>query len=163
MKDSWVLDPSQAVGSAIVGIASMIAGLTLWMSGRYAVAACILICIGVATQILALILASRRVSIRETGVTVRVLGKKICSLAWDEVAEVCMLGRESRLDKFTQSRIHVHKYVYFSKENLNDDSRYVIYQNWPPRGMIYFRYNPEALERLQLYWRNRLTYYNILD
>lgn len=73
-------------------------------------------------------------------VTYRILGKTVLSLRWDELREVGLINK---------------KYIYFSKDEMDNDSRFEMCFHWPPKDKIYFRASRRAQSSVELLWSRK--------
>lgn len=78
------------------------------------------------------------------------------SVKWEDIQEVGVIGTQIflRHPESTGSR-----YIYFSPEVLNDEKRFRLALEWPPKKIIYFQYTKENLQDVQLLWKKSIANY----
>lgn len=80
------------------------------------------------------------IQIDDEKVEKRTLGRIDLSFSWEQIQEAGFLNK---------------KYVYFSKDELNDDARCRMSFSWPPDDKIYFRAGKAVASEIELLWNRR--------
>lgn len=80
---------------------------------------------------------------------------------WEQLREVGVVGTNvfNRRDpkKFGL------RFIYFSPEPLDENRRFRLALEWPPRKMLYVEYEKRRLETVQMFWHEKIAEYNCGD
>ena len=156
MKKDYLADPGKMAVCAATGAGMLVLAYAMLSVDKFLPA---LVFVGIALlYFTAAAWTGARIVWDEKGVSQYILGKKVHSLAWDEVAEVGVAG----LRVFNQGAPQKtgRLYLYFSKEVMTDDMRFQMILRWPPRDKIYLLYQADRLDSLRLYWTGKIETYN---
>ena len=83
------------------------------------------------------------------------------SITWQEIAEVGIVG--VKVFNNNNPKNTGRRYIYFSPEPLDNDSRFRLALEWPPRKMPYLLYSKERIDAIQMLWRRKIETYNAGD
>lgn len=103
------------------------------------------------------------IELTDQSVSMKFLGYPRRSMLWSDIQEVGIIGENVFSRKKRGKRKSGDKFIYFSPERMNRDSRFQMIVNWPPKKCLYIEYTPEALEHVQLIWNRPVKYYNAED
>ncbi len=103
----------------------------------------------------------RIVVIAEKGVSWSVLGFFSNFMSWDEIQEVGVIGL--RIFFKTGDDKVGNRYIYIIPGKLDDQGRFDMILNWPPKKGIYLRYRTERYSAIQYRWDKKIVEYNAGD
>ena len=120
------------------------------------------ICILLALVFLAVTLQnSALLRLDEAGIHRILLGRETGCWKWEDIREYGVMG--TRLFGTEKQKNNGTRYLYFSKDAMNDNQRFQLCLNWPPKKCAYALYTDElmhsAMTRLDL----EPTYYNATE
>jgi len=98
-----------------------------------------------------------RILISKENIEVKPILGKARSYSWEEIKEVGVIG--TKVFPKTSSNKGGRKYIYFSPEELDEDSRFYLAFKWPPK-IPFTSYSKAKLDAVQLIWRKPLAFYN---
>ena len=101
-----------------------------------------------------------RILISNEKIEVRPVLGKAKTYSWEEIKEVGVIG--TKVFPKTSSNKGGRKYIYFSPEELDEDSRFDLAFKWPPK-IPFTSYSKAKLDAVQLIWRKPLANYNAPD
>lgn len=114
--------------------------------------------------ILAALKNGRVIRIDEQGVR-KIFPGKANITSWDTIKEVGIAGT-----KVINGNKHNNKkknfgsvYIYFSKEQMNEEQLFNMCLEWPPKDVLYIRYSLRRAEAVQRYWIQSIKTYNVDD
>lgn len=82
-------------------------------------------------------------------------------LLWADVKEVGVIGEAVfSYTKKGKSKTG-EKFIYVSPIAMNEQSRFQMILNWPPKAGLYMEYTYEVLEHTQVLWKGPVKYYNV--
>lgn len=96
------------------------------------------------------------VELTDTMITRKLLGFVLTSIKREELREVGVVG----LHVFGNKKRTGTRYIYFSKERMDDHERFDMCLKWPPRNKIYMTWNMKRYLETQAYWNSRIEEYN---
>lgn len=99
-----------------------------------------------------------RVHVTNESLEVRLLWNTLQSVSWNEIREVGVCG--TKVLKPAGSKWSGAKYIYFSKEKMDDDDRFDMCLKWPSKDMIYFRFNYKRIKKIVRIWGPDIVLYN---
>ena len=88
----------------------------------------------------------RYVRMDDNGAAMLLFGKVLLSFSWDQIRETGICG--TRVFHAAGSRFTGARYIYLSREEMNEDSRFNMCLKWPPEDKIYVRYNEKLKKQL---------------
>lgn len=100
------------------------------------------------------------VSITSDYIVLKFLGLERYKMKWTDIAEVDVMG----LRLFNQGKDKKKcgsLYLVFSSKHMDDDMRFKLIMNWPPKNEIYLRFTKERLFYIQSYWIEPVQKYNV--
>ena len=104
---------------------------------------------------------AQRIEINETGIVRSGLFTEKKVMRWEEIREIGVTGTKV----FNQN--HKNRtgalYIYVSPVKMNDDERFQMILDWPPKDKIYFIYGPERIQEIQMFYTGRIVTYNTGD
>lgn len=80
------------------------------------------------------------------------------SFGWNEIQEVGVAGTKI-LNAANTNRTGA-KYIYFSPRMMTEEERFNMCLKWPPKDVIYIRYNAERIDRVMKRWKKEVVLYN---
>lgn len=101
-----------------------------------------------------------RILISKDKIEVRPIMGKTRSYRWEDIKEVGVIG--TKVFPKTSSNKGGRKYIYFSPEELDEDSRFDLALKWPPK-IPYTSHSDAKLDAVMLIWRKPVAYYNTPD
>ena len=101
-----------------------------------------------------------RILISVDRIKVRPLFGKSREYLWEDIKEVGVIG--TRIFPKTTAQGSGRKYIYFSPESLNEDTRFNLALGWPPK-IPYTSHSTEKLDAIALIWKKPIAYYNVPD
>ncbi|MBO4716950.1 MAG: hypothetical protein J5599_03560 [Spirochaetales bacterium] len=101
-----------------------------------------------------------RILISKEKIEFRPILGKTRTYSWEEIKEVGVIG--TKVFPKTSSNKGGRKYIYFSPEELDEDSRFDLAFKWPPK-IPFTSYSKAKLDAVQLIWRKPLANYNAPD
>lgn len=101
-----------------------------------------------------------RILISKDKIEVRPIMGKTRSYRWEDIKEVGVIG--TKVFPKTSSNKGGRKYIYFSPEELDEDSRFDLALKWPPK-IPYTSHSDGKLDAVMLIWRKPVAYYNTPD
>ncbi len=101
-----------------------------------------------------------RILISQENIEVRPLLGKTRIYSWHEIKEVGVIG--TKLFPNTSSNKGGRKYIYFSSEELDENSRFKLALKWPPK-IPYTSHSNAKLEAVALIWKKPISIYNAPD
>lgn len=90
----------------------------------------------------------------ETGIQKWFFGICLRTVSWSEVREVGVISTRIFIK---HTRHPGPRYIYFSPEQLDDNRRFRLALEWPPRRMLYFQYTKERMDAVQLLWSGTIA------
>lgn len=91
------------------------------------------------------------------------LGFTLESLSWDQIREVGVVG-VNVFNGTGKKKKPGRRYIYFSPEALDDESRFKLALEWPPgRGTLYCVYTQLHAEAIQFLWQKPFASFNAGD
>ncbi|MDL2233954.1 hypothetical protein LJC63_10325 [Ruminococcaceae bacterium OttesenSCG-928-L11] len=89
----------------------------------------------------------------------RFLGFRIRTLAWRDVKEVGIVGTKV-FNRRNPDKTGT-KYIYFSRDTMDDDERFHMCFSWPPVQVLYMQYTHERITSVQTIWDSQLELFNV--
>ena len=87
----------------------------------------------------------------------------IKTYSWDQIKEVGVVGTKV-FNGTGKNKKPGRRYIYFSPEELDEDSRFQMTLEWPPsREILYCIYTKYHAEYVQLLWQKPIATYNAGD
>lgn len=161
MQYRFVVDKEKTITALAVSIFCLIVATILLPLGRTG-SAVVFFSIGI---LFAAVAAANGAVIRldKNGITKTIFGLSLHHVDWSQVKEVGVCGTNP-LNKGNEKKTG-RLYIYCSVEQLDDDDRYAMILNWPPKQtkQLYFAFSSKRLETLRLLWRGEMEEYNIGD
>lgn len=174
MEYRYLAHPLKTVVAGLTAVVLLMAGGQLLFSGQWYGVVFLLLA---AVFILVAAIYGRVVAISPEGVQSSLLGLARKSLTWDQIGEIGVVG--TRVfnnanphqgvggDKKTIRTVLYSKnpsigtpYIYFSPHALTDEQRFRLALEWPPRGMIFLRFSPDRIEKVQQLSLREIARYN---
>ena len=167
--------PTKALVAGLTAVVLVLAGGQLLFSGRwYGV---IFLLLGV-VFILITAIYGRVVAVSAGGVRSSLLGMSWKSLDWDQIGEIGVIGtrvfnnadphqgagggkKTARTALYNKNPSIGTPYIYFSPYALTDEQRFRLALEWPPRGMIFLRFSPDRIEKVQQLSLREIVRYNV--
>lgn len=103
-------------------------------------------------------LNGRIVHFNDDFIQVKLLGVKQREVLWSDIREVGIAG--VKVLKSKNSGWSGAKYVYFSPVKMNDQDRFNMCLEWPPKDIIYFRFNYKNIKKVIRIWGGDIIQYN---
>ncbi|MCQ2557840.1 MAG: hypothetical protein MJ135_01860 [Oscillospiraceae bacterium] len=157
MKNEFYVNKVRAIVCAIGSVATLVPCITcLWYGELFGTA---VLAIGFLWFFVQVLFSGAKVKVDEKGVTKSLLGKELMHQSWSEIGEVGAVG----LKVFQKDVREVRPgtiYMYFSPEKLNNQKRFELALKFPPKNMIYMRYDKERDKVVQSIWPDRIIGYN---
>lgn len=100
------------------------------------------------------------ITVDPSGIRKRFLSFSLGSLSWEEVAEVGVIGTRVFFRRPNRTGT---RYIYFSPEPLDENKRFRLALEWPPRKGFYLQYTEKRLEAVHLLWTKEIETYNAGD
>lgn len=123
--------------------------INLWIpAGALAVLMILFICIG--------ILNGSQVELNEKEVCRKILNLKLYSIPKRDLKEVGVAGLNVLGDKKKTGM----RYIYFSADKMDDNTRFQMCLKWPPKDKVYMLWNESRYAKTQEYWDNEIVEYN---
>lgn len=98
------------------------------------------------------------ITIDATGVTRSIVGRRRQSLTWQEIGEVGIAG--TKVFRQKDSKKTGSLYIYLSPEALDEDGRFEMMLEWPPKDKLYLTYSPERIKDIQRHWSSKIKTYH---
>jgi hypothetical protein len=155
MKTTYVIDPIKLILAALCCIlfAALAVLLGLWHSGFFLISALL----GVFYGIVALY-HGRLIRLDSSGVALRApLGSR--HMDWGDIRQVGVVGLRvlnSRKKRYTGAR-----YIYFSDQTLSEDELFQMCLKWPPKNVLFLRFNHKRIAAVQSLWAKDVELYNV--
>lgn len=86
----------------------------------------------------------------------KLLGFVLTSIKREEIREVGVVG----LRVFGNKKRTGTRYIYFSRERMDERERFGMCLKWPPGNKIYMTWNRKRYLATQTYWDSRIEEYN---
>ncbi len=85
------------------------------------------------------------------------------TLSWDEIAEVGVLGTKI-FNGGSYRKKPGRRYIYFSEKELDDDARFKMALEWPPRnGELFCIFTKDNYAHIEMLWGHAIEKYNAGD
>lgn len=94
----------------------------------------------------------------KTGIHTRMCGQKLRSCSWDDIKEFGVMG--TRVFGSEKRRNKGRRYVYFSKNRMDDSEHFKMCLNWPPKNCPYALYTDGLIKEAQKRPDIEPVYYN---
>ncbi len=99
----------------------------------------------------------------EEGIRSVFLFVTVRSYSWNQIRETGVVGTKI-FNGTSKKKKAGRRYIYFSPEALNEDQRFRLALEWPPRKeMLYCIYNRQNADVIQFFWRKPVASYNAGD
>ena len=148
---------------AIVGALTCAAFLTIGVvaaSLRYAVLAVITISLGIIYLGLAMKNGAVLV-LDDAGIRRMCLGREIRRWSWSEIREYGIMG--TRVFGSQKAINNGTRYIYFSENTMDDQERFKMALNWPPKKCAYALYTDELMHSAKTRLEIEPVYFNTLE
>ena len=87
----------------------------------------------------------------------------IKTYSWDQIREVGVVGTRI-FNGNGKNKKPGRRYIYFSPEELDEESRFQMTLEWPPRnGILYCVYSRYHIDEVQFFWAKPIAKYNAGD
>ena len=82
---------------------------------------------------------------------------------WDQVREIGVVGTKV-FNGTSKNRKTGRRYIYISPEEMDEESRFKMTLEWPPRkDILYCIYSRQHIDALQYFWSRPIEKYNAGD
>lgn len=161
MQYRFIVDKEKTITALAVSIFCLVVAAILLPLGRTG-SVVVFFSIGLLFTVVAAVNGAV-IRLDQNGITKTILGIPLHHVDWSQVKEVGVCGTNP-LNK-GQTKKTGRLCIYCSVEALDDDARYAMILNWPPKQtkQLYFAFSRERLEALRLLWRGEMEEYNIGD
>ena len=99
-----------------------------------------------------------RVHVSDERLEVRLLWTTQLTVNWCDIREVGICG--TKILKAAGSKWSGARYVYFSKTKMDDEERFNMCLEWPPKDKVYFRFNYKRIKKIIRIWGPEIVQYN---
>ncbi len=158
MKKGCMISPFKFTVSILTSAVAFLITATQVLMGEW-VGVLLFAAVGVVFSAVAAASGSR-IILDETGIQKTCLCFNRCFIPWSDIAEVGVIGTRVFCPKPDKTGM---RYIYFSEKKLDDDSRFKLALEWPPRRMLYLSYTKERLSRVQFLWTGPIDSYQAGD
>lgn len=127
-----------------------------WLTRSFVAGAAFLV-LGLLYAVIACYLGGM-VTIGESGISVLYLFGRKWFIPWLRLQEVGIIGIKV-LNNNNTKRTGT-KYIYFSEKEMSKDERFQMALEWPPKDVIYLRFDYDRLSVVRKYWKKPIALYN---
>ena len=99
-----------------------------------------------------------KITMTDVEIKCSLFGKIIKQALWSEIHEVGVLGTSVFSKKKTGTI-----FIYLSKEPLDDERRFRLAFNWPPKDMIFFVFTHKRITDVQMIWSSKIATTHVGD
>lgn len=153
----FMVDPGKAIAGSAMAAFLLLMAAVMVRGGRWFSAAVFLTGAGIYAR--QAVINGMLIGWDENGVSEWFLGKRVKTLAWEEIKEAGICGTRVFNQKHPEKTGRM--YLYFSKEKMDGEGRFDMILQWPPKDKRYLLYEPDRVESLRLVWDGRLETYNV--
>ena len=87
----------------------------------------------------------------------------IITYSWDQIREVGVAGTKV-FNGTEKNKKPGRRYIYFSPEKMDEESRFKMTLEWPPKnGILYCVYSRQHIDAIQYLWAKPIAKYNAGD
>lgn len=159
MTHSYLIAPKKLLPAFITAVFSMIICITMLF--RQEIAGVLLfLAIGLLFGAICALYGAQ-LTIDESGIHRSLLGIRMGEVGWEKIKEVGVVGT-SVFQKGKEKNTGI-RFIYFSEEKLDENKRFRLAMEWPPRKMFYLEFDRERLDTVQMFWNSRIAEYNAGD
>lgn len=158
MKKGCMISPFKFIVSILTSIAALLITATQVLMGEW-IGVLLFAAIGIMFLAEAAVNGSQLI-LNETGIQKTFLFFNLWFIPWSDIAEVGVIGTRVFCPKPDKTGM---RYIYFSEEKLDEDSRFKLALEWPPRRMPYLSYTKERLSNVQFLWAGPIASYQAGD
>lgn len=159
MRYSYRIDTGKFAVSLFTCVVLLLLSLRAF-TGAYAVSGVFLLIFAVIFGYIAVLYGST-LTLDETSIRRSFFGIHMKEMPWNKVAEVGVIGIK------VFNRNHPQRtgklYIYFAPQYLDDDARFRLALEWPPKKGLYLSYQPERIQAIQSIWYGKIETYNVGD
>ncbi len=99
------------------------------------------------------------IHVNEAGIYKSILGFVTVQWKWGEIHEMGVCG--TKVFNIHHTEKVGSLYIYLSRNTLNEQERFDMIFNWPPKDKVYFVYNKKYLKALQMLSEGKIETYNV--
>lgn len=157
IRNDFCIDPAKLALSGFTVISGLVLGITFLTLRNWA---------GAGLMFLIMLLFLRQayiygpwISVTPDGIRKHIFGRTLKLVRWEDVAEVGVVGTKV-FNKLTPDKTGA-MYIYFSPKTLNEEERFQLALDFPPKDMLFLRHEKEREDIVQVLWNTKMVGYNI--